>query len=600
MDSTGDSSQTLAPLTAASTGLVGLWATSAVTTALAPIASLTDEAIAGQVGDSDDLDLPTITGDGEVWALVPIPMLVAVGEGTSGEAGESVETLPGWAVGSGGATTVPMVSAQTLPRLTGDGSGHAQRLGVSAQALLSWVATGTGTSPIVVAGASQAVLPSIMATAATGFTSRLGVSAQTLPRVTRTTGTGTGTSSGASQAGRVGTSAQTLARIVASSSAHTHRLGTSSDVLPAVIGSGEATPQGVRVGASDQPLPALLGIGTGLSQRFATSTATVPALAASGSGYTQHPGHSTATLPALIGVATGTPAGVNGGSSSAALLALVGDGSGHSARIGGSTEVLPSLSAASSGGGALAGSEQSLPVWEALGLGTVHRVATSILTLPAITGEAASVRSIDGASELVLPMWGGSATAATLAGASILTLPAWIVVGTGTLEDLTPPAAGSAAREGQSFAMNSKTFALVQDTNNAFNSYARLGQVILAANADGVFVLGAAATDNGTAIDSRLVYPLTDKEAALKRCARLVVGYRADGDLRLTVDVDGSEAHEYVLEAVGNTACHPNRVTVGKGLKGRYWRHTIENIGGAAFEIDALDVDWEVLTRRVP
>ena len=251
-------------------------------------------------------------------------------------------------------------------------------------------------------------------------------------------------------------------------------------------------------------------------------------------------------------------------------------------------------------GGGLAGSVQTLPVWQALGTGTAQRLVTSVLTLPAWTGDGSAGRATAGVSELVLPGWTGPATGASLAGASIVVLPAWLALGLGETEDLTLPAAGAAARDGVSYAMHSQTFALVQDSNNRFNSYARLGEVILAANDDGLFVLGAAATDNGTAIDARLVYPLPDEAAALKRCAALVVGYRADGDLRLTVQVDGGDSHEYVLEAVGSAACHPNRVKVGRGLKGRYWQHTLENIGGAGFALDALHVDWDELTRRVP
>ena len=255
--------------------------------------------------------------------------------------------------------------------------------------------------------------------------------------------------------------------------------------------------------------------------------------------------------------------------------------------------------ALSGAGSALGTSTQTLPVWQAFGGGTVHRVGTSILTLPLVTGEGgAAWQSAIGTSALALPMWSGSASGASLSGASMLVLPAWIVVGTGTLQDLSPPAAGAFARKGQSFAMHSKTLALVQDSNNAFNSYARLGSVLLAANGDGLFVLGAS-TDNGSAIASRMSWPLIDEAAEIKRCARMVVGLRSGGDLRLSVQVDGGETYEYVLEGLGRDGAYPNRVKIGKGIKGRYWQAAIENLGGADFSIDTLDVDWEVLSRRV-
>ena len=41
------------------------------------------------------------------------------------------------------------------------------------------------------------------------------------------------------------------------------------------------------------------------------------------------------------------------------------------------------------------------------------------------------------------------------------------------------------------------------------------------------------------------------------------------------------------------------QVKIGKGLKGRYWQASFENLGGADFSLDTIDVDWEVQSRRV-
>jgi hypothetical protein len=52
------------------------------------------------------------------------------------------------------------------------------------------------------------------------------------------------------------------------------------------------------------------------------------------------------------------------------------------------------------------------------------------------------------------------------------------------------------------------------------------------------------------------------------------------------------------MESVGGLECHPNRVKIGKGLKGRYWTMTLENVDGCNFATDKVDIDWWNLSRR--
>jgi hypothetical protein len=287
--------------------------------------------------------------------------------------------------------------------------------------------------------------------------------------------------------------------------------------------------------------------------------------------------------------------------SEAGLLLMDADSVGVTVRPGASSLALAMIEAESSGAtDGLNASTQALPLVEFESSGLTARPGTAILTLPVITSTSEGIGSPVGmaASELELPMWDAAGQGASLAGVSMLELPAWIVFGTGT--NNATVTAGTAAAQGVAYAMQTQTRALVQDSNNRFNSYAVHGSVILAANEDGLYVLGGA-TDAGVKINSSMVLPVSDlDDAQLKRIAQLTVGYRADGRMLLKLLTDDGQTVSYTMEAVTGAKCQPNRVKVGRGSKSRYWEFQIDNINGCDHAIDKLDVDWQILSRRVP
>lgn len=441
-----------------------------------------------------------------------------------------------------------------------------------------------GSGITAVRGASSELV-TILVAEGTGTRNRVAGSLQTLPAIT---GEGwvsapvpillPAATGGTAMAGRLGESSGfMLAMQVTAGSGHTASPASSVQMLALLQAQG--TGQIQRRGGSSQALMPMLADGAASTGRLAGSSLMLALMEADSSG-------STASATA-------------GQSLQAAKLLTLGEGTATTGRSGASVQTLALLLADSVGGaGLLGGSSAMLPVFEAAGDGQLSRTGLSVLTLPGMQGQGAGGAGSMGASALVLSMWQGAGTGmGSGLASSILVLPAWIA--TGEASGNAPVLGGLSTAQGKSYAVHSESFAQSRDTGATFNSYARLGMVLLAASDEGLFMLGAA-DDQGMPIEALLKFPLQDAEGAqLRRVASMVVGYRADGDLRLTMQTDDGEASEYVLESVGGTACHPNRVKVGKGDKGRYWTGTLENIDGADFAIDKIDMDWQVLSRRL-
>lgn len=153
-----------------------------------------------------------------------------------------------------------------------------------------------------------------------------------------------------------------------------------------------------------------------------------------------------------------------------------------------------------------------------------------------------------------------------------------------------------------------QTKAATRYTNYPFNSFLRLpagsGWRYYGLTDTGLYRLDGA-DDDGEAINAHLRLGLTDLGSrVLKRIASAYLGYTADGDLRLKVVVANSEtgareAHTYRLYASGAASEREGRVKVGRGLKSVYMDFVVENIDGANFEIDCIEILPLWLERRI-
>lgn len=161
------------------------------------------------------------------------------------------------------------------------------------------------------------------------------------------------------------------------------------------------------------------------------------------------------------------------------------------------------------------------------------------------------------------------------------------------------PAVGSAAASGHAFSLNTSTLALTRYEAFAFNSFAALGDRVLAAGSDGIRLLDGK-TDAGAPIEATFTTGHID--FGVKQLARLVslyVSYRAAGALRITVRADDLVEHAYVLDASRGAGLYRNRAKLGRGLRARYYQLTFANTLGADFSIDRIEPETIATARRI-
>ena len=167
----------------------------------------------------------------------------------------------------------------------------------------------------------------------------------------------------------------------------------------------------------------------------------------------------------------------------------------------------------------------------------------------------------------------------------------------------SPPRMSTAISPGRS-AVNTDGKGLSRYTNYPFNSFMRVGGLYYGATDTGLYQLDGN-DDAGTPIAARLRVGMAMLGSrSLKRVPAAYFSYTASGDLLLKVvipsPVDGlREAHCYKLKANNTANLGPGRVVIGKGLTSVYWDFAVENIAGADFEMEAIDIYPVALERNV-
>lgn len=149
--------------------------------------------------------------------------------------------------------------------------------------------------------------------------------------------------------------------------------------------------------------------------------------------------------------------------------------------------------------------------------------------------------------------------------------------------------------------LNTESTGAVTYDNFDFESLTQTPAKVLAVGPDGLYEL-TGDTDDGDTIDAHIDTGFTDFGSAnTKRVDTMYFGYTSVGGLSLKTEVYGSghPASSYTLEPRLAPAPRNTRVFPGKGLHGRYWRVTISNVNGAAFEIHDATVDIAVSARRI-
>ena len=159
--------------------------------------------------------------------------------------------------------------------------------------------------------------------------------------------------------------------------------------------------------------------------------------------------------------------------------------------------------------------------------------------------------------------------------------------------------------------MNTDTGAVSWYDNWAFTSMAVVGDKVFAAGPDGLHVLGGD-LDGADPIDARVDFGYTEfggyDNAAMpkpsefkKRVSGLWFGYHAGGELAATVETYGQGYGPYTYAMAARAADQPrnNRIVPGKGLNARYWRISVANKAGCAFEVHSIAAEVAASTRRL-
>lgn len=148
-----------------------------------------------------------------------------------------------------------------------------------------------------------------------------------------------------------------------------------------------------------------------------------------------------------------------------------------------------------------------------------------------------------------------------------------------------------------SIVVNTRTNAVTNYDAVEFNSLCQFSGVVLAATSDGLVAL-TGSTDNGTGIAAYLKTGPSDfSNPQVKRVEAGYVGYRADGNLELTMITDERLTHTYAL-APRQAELHPSRTIFGRGVAGRFWQWKLANVAGADFALDDLSLDVAPVARR--
>lgn len=237
----------------------------------------------------------------------------------------------------------------------------------------------------------------------------------------------------------------------------------------------------------------------------------------------------------------------------------------------------------------------TLPVFTVTAGVTSSSVITGGVVMPKadVKSTLLSGASIAGLIQVPLIQVSARGYSSTIGNATIK-IPALVV--SGWMNSIAAPLT---AADFKTIVMNSRTKAISTYEGLAANSLCEFNGMVLAATADGIVAL-TGEKDGAADIDAFIRSSVSQYGTQFfKRVINGYIGYRADGKLKVTLYTDETREYSYPLAPRQVATIHPSKVKFGRGVEGRYWQWKIENTDGAGFEIDAYEMDVDVLTRRV-
>lgn len=141
-------------------------------------------------------------------------------------------------------------------------------------------------------------------------------------------------------------------------------------------------------------------------------------------------------------------------------------------------------------------------------------------------------------------------------------------------------------------AMNVEIYAASQYLSFPFNSMCEFGGVLIGASEDGIFQLETGDLDYDASIDALVEFPKTDLGAGyLKHPRRIVLNGRSFGNLLVTASADDGPEITRTIH-VRNPGRYSSMFEYfSREERGMFFGLRLENVDGAYFSIDSIDLD---------
>ena len=148
------------------------------------------------------------------------------------------------------------------------------------------------------------------------------------------------------------------------------------------------------------------------------------------------------------------------------------------------------------------------------------------------------------------------------------------------------------------WAINTRTNAITEYQNWAFNSFARMGRKYIAADESGLYELDGE-RDDGENIVSVLRGGMMQMNASrLSGLKGVYLGMRTDTGGDFLLKIDAGDGREYVYAITAQPNQMTTKVEIGKGLRSRYFAFELQGLG-ADYDLDSLEFVPMTPQRRV-
>jgi hypothetical protein len=409
----------------------------------------------------------------------------------------------------------------------------------------------------------------------------------------------------------------------------------------AAVSLNAMTASGFRLAAGAVTLPAFTavgghnGLGAGIMQALTAAASGGPLpfgivsfLPITGNGTGHSAAYSLSVMEPLTASGHGVVSGIIG--LDAALPIITMSTTGFGGLDGALNDTLPMLQLQASTTGANLG----LPLLTADGFLIGGSVSDGLAALPRLTLSAIASLNVPAAAGLTLPLLRLSTTGFSESlGTLLLDLPKMYLTSSGFIGNslrlskplplitlnavgygpyvgtadlslfapiLTADGISQIAAAVRTWVLNVRKKGLTEYSNFDFNSYAEYQDLVLAAGDAGLVKLTAADKDATASIDAMVRTGAESFGTSYnKRVPRIYAGYSTTGDVHFSTYTSQDGKRMYLLPWNNITGVQQRRVPVGRGPKSPYWQFGVENVGGADFLLEHVQVYPEKTYRRV-